>query len=122
MKEYKQMKSIFKLCCATGLLLGLFSCKNTSQSNLPIYGEREAVEKTVDGKQVIDTVYHTIPAFKFLNQDSVMISEKDFEGKVYIANFFFTHCPSICPTMNRNLLKIYTQYKDNDAVPFCPIA
>jgi len=83
------MKSIIKLCCATGLLLGLFSCKNTNQSSLPIYGEREAVEKTVDGKQVIDTVYHTIPAFKFLNQDSVMISEKDFEGKVYIANFFF---------------------------------
>ncbi|MDF2475509.1 MAG: hypothetical protein K0S24_992 [Sphingobacterium sp.] len=112
------MKSIIKLCCATGILLGLFSCKNTSQSSLPIYGEREAVEKNIDGKQVVDTVYHTIPAFKFLNQDSVMITDKDFEGKVYIANFFFTHCPSICPTMNRNLLKIYTQYKDNDAVRF----
>ncbi|WP_306429320.1 hypothetical protein [Sphingobacterium sp. E70] len=91
------MKSIFKLCCATGLLLGLFSCKNTSQSNLPIYGEREAVEKTVDGKQVIDTVYHTIPAFKFLNQDSVMISEKDFEGKYISQTSFYTlskHLPN----------------------------
>ncbi|MCW8313320.1 SCO family protein [Sphingobacterium sp. InxBP1] len=112
------MKSIFNFCCAAGLLLGFFSCKNNNQSSLPIYGEREAVEKTIDGKKVVDTIYHTIPAFSFLNQDSVMISEKNFENKVYIANFFFTHCPSICPTMNRNLLKIYEQYKDNDAVRF----
>lgn len=112
------MRSITKFYCAAGLLLGLFSCKNNSQTSLPIYGEREAVEKTVDGKQIVDTVYHTIPPFKLLNQDSTMISDKDFEGKVYIANFFFTHCPSICPTMNRNLLKIYQQYKDNEEVRF----
>ncbi|WP_398451778.1 SCO family protein [Sphingobacterium thalpophilum] len=112
------MKSIFNFCCAASLLLGFFSCKNNNQTSLPIYGEREAVEKTVDGKKVVDTIYHTIPAFSFLNQDSVMISEKNFENKVYIANFFFTHCPSICPTMNRNLLKIYEQYKDSDAVRF----
>ena len=112
------MRSITKFYSAACLLLGLFSCKNNNQTTLPIYGEREAIEKTVDGKTIVDTLYHTIPAFNLLNQDSVVISDKDFEGKVYIANFFFTHCPSICPTMNRNLLKIYQQYRDNEEVRF----
>ncbi|WP_293884604.1 SCO family protein [Sphingobacterium sp. UBA1498] len=112
------MRSITKFYSAACLLLCLFSCKNNNQTTLPIYGEREAIEKTVDGKKIVDTLYHTIPTFNLLNQDSVMISDKDFEGKVYIANFFFTHCPSICPTMNRNLLKIYQQYKDNEEVRF----
>ncbi|WP_400261085.1 SCO family protein [Sphingobacterium sp. SG20118] len=76
------------------------------------------VEKIVDGVTVTDTIYHTIPAFQFLNQDSTYTTNKDYDDKVYIANFFFTHCPSICPTMNRNLLKIYEQYKNDDQVYF----
>lgn len=93
------------------------SCQSNSPT-LPIYGQREPIEKIVDGKTVTDTLYHTIPAFKFLNQDSVYITDKNFDNKIYIANFFFTHCPSICPTMNRNLLKVYEQYKDSDQVYF----
>lgn len=97
--------------------LGIVGCQSNT-STLPIYGQREPVEKIVDGKTIIDTIYHTIPPFKFLNQDSVYITDKNFDNKVYIANFFFTHCPSICPTMNRNLLKVYEQYKDSDQVYF----
>lgn len=107
-----------RIVLAGSLIAATISCKNNNSTPLPIYGQREAVEKTVDGKQITDTIYHTIPAFQFLNQDSVLISDKNFDNKVYIANFFFTHCPSICPTMNRNLLKIYEKYKDNDEVRF----
>lgn len=104
------------LCLALAAL-GFSSCQSNTKT-LPIYGQREPVEKIVDGKTVTDTLYHTIPAFKFLNQDSVYITDKNYDNKVYIANFFFTHCPSICPTMNRNLLKVYEQYKDSDQVYF----
>lgn len=95
-----------------------FAGCSTETKKLPIYGHREAVEKTVDGKTVVDTVYHTIPPFSFLNQDSVILTEKNYDNKIFIANFFFTHCPSICPTMQRNMLKIYEKYKGDDRIAF----
>jgi protein SCO1/2 len=83
---------------------------------LPILGEREPVEKTVNGQTVVDTIYQTIPAFKFINQDSTTITEKDFAGKIYVADFFFTSCTSICPIMHRNMLKVYEEFKDRKDV------
>lgn len=105
---------IISLVCILGLLI---ACTG-KQRQLPIYGHREAVEKVVDGAAIVDTIYHTIPDFSFLNQDSMLLTQDFFEDKVYITNFFFTHCPSICPTMQRNMLKIYEKYKNDDRIAF----
>ena len=101
---------IFAIC-----ILLLAAC-STKEHKLPILGEREPIEKLVDGKTVVDTIYQTIPKFKFLNQDSAIISEKDFDGKIYVADFFFTSCTSICPVMHRNMLKVYNEFKENKEV------
>lgn len=53
-----------------------------------------------------------VPAFSFLNQDGVVISNKDYEGKVYVIEFFFTTCPTICPIMNMNLVEIQDEFED----------
>jgi Uncharacterized protein SCO1/SenC/PrrC, involved in biogenesis of respiratory and photosynthetic systems len=95
-----------------------FGCNNQTSKTLPILGSRDPVTKVVDGKTVTDTLYHSIPDFRLLNQDSVFIDNQQFENGVYIANFFFTHCPSICPTMQRNLLKVYEKYKGDERVKF----
>ncbi len=55
-----------------------------------------------------------VPSFQFLNQDSLLISEKDYEGKVYVVEFFFTTCPTICPVMNSNLVEIQEEFRDFD--------
>lgn len=55
-----------------------------------------------------------VPSFQFLNQDSLLISERDYEGKVYIVEFFFTTCPTICPVMNSNLVEIQEEFRDLD--------
>jgi len=96
------------------LLVLLFgACKtNISKKALPIYGERTAVTKTVNGQQVTDTDYQTIPAFKFVNQYGNSAGSKDLEGKIYVADFFFTSCPSICPIMQRNMLNVYNEFKN----------
>ncbi|RYY37653.1 MAG: SCO family protein, partial [Sphingobacteriaceae bacterium] len=78
-------------------VLLLAACTSGNQRTLPIYGERETVINTVNGQQVTDTVYHTIPAFSFVNQYGDSVTEKSLEGKIYVADFFFTSCPSICP-------------------------
>ena len=93
----------------------LFSC-NTNPEKLPILGNKETVTKMVNGKQITDTIYHQIPNFEFINQDSSKITQKDYEGKIYVADFFFTTCPTICPKMKTQMLRIYEKFKDNPKV------
>lgn len=87
------------------------SCKSANKKTLPIYGNRETATRMVDGKEVVDTIYQTIPAFKFVNQYGDTITNKNLDGKIYVADFFFTSCPSICPIMQRNMLTVYNEFK-----------
>lgn len=97
------------------IALLMVSCGH-KHDELPYLGEREVLSKTVDGKIVADTVYQQIPPFQFLNQDSLPVTEKTFAGKIYVADFFFTSCNTICPKMHRNMLKVYEKYKGNPQV------
>lgn len=98
-------------------ILGLFvllliSCQGEKQKALPYIGHYDIVDKLVDGKQVADTVYPKIPEFAYLNQDSVMISSKQMKGKIWIADFFFTSCPTICPKMTNQMKRLSLSTKD----------
>ena len=95
-------------------LLGLLIIFSVGcQKKLPFIGESDVVKKMVDGKEVEEIIYPVIPAFSFLNQDAKTITEKSFDGKIYVADFFFTTCPTICPIMKKNMLKVYEAYHDN---------
>ncbi|WP_347373883.1 SCO family protein [Aequorivita sp. Q41] len=61
-------------------------------------------------------VIGTVQAFSFTNQNGKTITNKDFEGKVYVVEFFFTTCPSICPIMTENMIKIQNEYLGNPKV------
>lgn len=56
-----------------------------------------------------------VPEFSFLNQDSLLITDKDYLGKVYVVEFFFTTCPSICPIMTENLVELQKEFNGEDA-------
>ena len=94
------------------------SCQNNLDRKLPIFGEKEVVEHMVDGKMKVDTIYQTIPSFSFINQDGGQITDKDFNHTIYIADFFFTSCSTICPMMDQNMLLLYKEYKGNSRVKF----
>ncbi|MES2419060.1 MAG: SCO family protein [Bacteroidota bacterium] len=112
-----KFKNNLGLVLFTCLTISFAGCN--SNKKLPIYGQREAkITKAADGSQKVDTVYQTIPNFKFLNQDSTYITQDTFKDKIYVADFFFTSCSTICPIMHRNLKLIYDQYKDNPEVMF----
>lgn len=57
--------------------------------------------------------FEKVPDFSFTNQNGKTITNKDFQGKVYVAEFFFTSCPGICPKMNKNMVIVQNEYKDN---------
>ncbi|WP_242920275.1 SCO family protein [Pontibacter liquoris] len=98
---------------ATLLLSG---CSANQEKTLPILGERQVVERQVNGKTVEDTVYLTIPNFAFVDQDSQQVTNQTFANKIYVTDFFFTTCPSICPKMKTQMLRVYDKFKDNPNV------
>lgn len=110
------MNKIFLVAAA--VILAWTGCTSSTKQSatLPIYGNREPITKTVNGKTVTDTVYQTIPAFQFVNQYGKTITNKTLDGNIYVADFFFTSCPSICPVMHRNMLNVYNAFKDGNNV------
>jgi protein SCO1/2 len=89
---------------ALAISCGAPSEKTTETAELPILGERY-----VDDNQ--DTVYHSIADFAFVNQVGDTIRKEDMAGKIYVADFFFTTCPTICPVMKKEMLRVYEQFK-----------
>ena len=76
-----------------------------ADEKLPIIGRFEMVGN--------DTIYHEIPAFNFVNQDSANVTNENLDDYIYVADFFFISCPSICPKVKKQMLRIYDKYKDN---------
>ncbi|MDO8367934.1 MAG: SCO family protein [Saprospiraceae bacterium] len=86
---------------ATGCLL------DEKPRKLPILGERDV---TPSG----DTIYPQIPDFQFVDQDSQWVNNATFAGKAYVVDFFFIHCPTICPKVKANGLRVYEKFKNDD--------
>lgn len=98
-----------------GLAIALGSC-DSGNDKLPILGQREAVTKLVDGKPVTDSTYQTVPDFAFVSQYGDTVTAKTLDNKVYVADFFFTSCPTICPKMKVQLKRVYEKFKGNSNV------
>ncbi len=91
------------------LLLGMiFSCKNETNRELPILGERDMING--------DTAYHRIPNFRFTDQDSNIVTNETYKDKIYVVDFFFTSCPTICPKVTAQMLRLYDKYKQDDRI------
>jgi protein SCO1/2 len=100
------------------LILGLASCRPNESSQLPYLGQHDFIPEFKNGEMVTDTIYHTIPDFEFVNQNGETITQKNFEGSIYISDFFFTSCPTICPKMSKNMLELAKAYQNNNRVKF----
>jgi protein SCO1/2 len=106
-----RISSPFGTISSSIILLLLLSVACTPDKKLPIAGEKTVVQRMVDGKPVYDTLDHQVPDFKFYNQEGTEVTEALVAGKVYVADFFFTSCPTICPRVKANMKKIYDKYK-----------
>ncbi len=93
--------------------------QDSSTMQLPYYNEPDFTPVFIKNKaEVASKIVHTIGDFSFLNQDSTLISQQDIEGKIHVANFIFTSCGSICPTMTRNLKMVSDSLKDEKDICF----
>jgi protein SCO1/2 len=93
-----------------------FSCKRTAQRVLPIYGPSDFNPELVDVSLQNAANNHKVSDFELLNQNGETITQKDYENKIYVTDFFFTRCPSICPVMSNNMEKLQQTFLEDKAV------
>lgn len=86
------------------------------QKALPIYNPSDINPELVDSTVQFISNSHTIADFSFTNQNGKTITQKDYEGKIYVADFFFTTCGSICPIMTTNMVEIQKEFLNNSKV------
>jgi protein SCO1 len=105
-----------------GLVLAFSSCTskpNVQKKVLPFLGNYDIEYNLIDGLEVADTIYPTIPFFYFLNEDSLVVKSTDLKGKIWVADFFFTTCSTICPKMTAQMKRLNVMTNDlSDNVQF----
>lgn len=111
LSHYIDLKKIILLFFSCFIL---FSCQKKS-IKLPYLGNHKEV---ISENGEIIRHYFKVPNFQLINQDSIVINNTSFEDKIYIADFIFLKCPTICPIMNVELKRVYDIYKDNSNVLF----
>lgn len=82
------------------------------EKKLPIFNPSDVNPELVDSTVQHVRKYHTIADFSFTNQNGEIITQKNYEEKIYVADFFFTTCPTICPIMQDNMVEIQNAFKD----------
>lgn len=97
--------------------LFLYSSKHNF-NRLEFIGPRTTISNEKGG---YDTIYHQIPYFEFINQDGNKITRDNLLGHVYVVDFFFVSCPSICPKMTTNMGYLQSKFKDNKNLRFLSI-
>ena len=113
-KKYKWF--LFIVTVLSIIILALFYSALKPKKTLPIYNPSMVNPELVDSTVQYISKYHSIADFSFTNQNGKTITQKDYEGKIYVADFFFTTCGSICPKMTTNLVDVQKAFINNPKV------
>jgi protein SCO1/2 len=111
-------KALLALCIAALLpIVSYFIVKTASEKAVvipPRFFADTVINKVVDGKNVTDTIWHSVADIELVNQLGDTVSLDDIKGNIIIADFFFTRCPSICPTLTKNMKGLQDALKMRD--------
>ena len=114
LKKYKLFIFIF-ITISLIIFIAIYTLLKPKKT-LPIFSPRDVNTELVDTTVQHIGYKHTIADFAFTNQNGKMITQKDYDGKIYVADFFFTTCPTICPKMTDNMVWLQNQIKTNPKV------
>ena len=104
------------------VLLVLYSCESTGAKELPIYNPSDINPKLVDKSLRHKDENHTVSDFSLINQNGKIITQEDYKDKVYVVDFFFTSCTSICPLMTNNLLRVQQEVLNANDIMFLSLS
>lgn len=106
--------TIFFISLLVAIFFSIYTLIN--RKNLPIITPRDVNPELVDSLVQHIGYNHKIAPFAFTNQNGKTVTNKDYEGKIYVADFFFTTCQTICPKMTDNMVWLQDKIKDNPKV------
>jgi protein SCO1/2 len=120
----KKIPILVMILILPGFLYYLLTVKGKNRyHSLPKFGPKVLAKTThrVKGKNVPDTIYHTLGDFHLIDQDGKPVSLKSFDNKIFVADFFYTHCPTVCNEMNANMDSLAQAWVKNKMVYFASI-
>lgn len=109
-KKVKNNLAMMKYYYALCLVFLIFSCQDNTKRELAILGEKHFENG--------DTIYHTVPDFSFIDQDSQVVNNATFAGKAYVVDFFFVSCPTICPKVTAQMKRLYDKFENEPNLMF----
>lgn len=104
------------LAVLSAIIISLFYNALKPKEVLPVYQPAMVNAELVDSSMQYIKKYHTIADFELTNQNGLTITQDDYKDKIYIADFFFTTCPSICPIMTDNMVDIQKEIIDDKEI------
>lgn len=113
-KKYRVLLGTFLVFSIITITLFYNVLKPTK--TLPIYNPADVNPELVDSTAQYIAKGHEIADFSFINQNGKVVTQKDYEGKIYVADFFFTSCQSICPIMTTNMVDVQKAFLHNPKV------
>ncbi|WP_246041012.1 SCO family protein [Flavivirga rizhaonensis] len=100
----------------------IVSCNNITKGVLPIYNPSNFNPELVDKSLQNTTKNHTVTDFSLINQNGKTITQVDYQDKIYVADFFFTKCGTICPIMTNNMAMLQQEFLNNEDVLFLSLS
>lgn len=110
------LRTVFRSGIALVLISTISSCGGNKKPLLPYYSSPDLTPQWVSEDSV--NMMHTVPSFTFTDQDGGPVTNDTFDNKVYVANFFFTSCPGICPKMISNIKIVADSFRNEERVKF----
>lgn len=111
-RKQNSMKLVSLLFILAGIVVSCEQLNDSTQEGLPYIGHYDIAFEEGDGYSIGDTIYHKVPEFAYLTQDSTELSSADIDGKVWVAKFFFSTCPTICPPMTSSMKQLRNDMMD----------
>tara|TARA_B100001057_G_scaffold501075_1_gene620275 strand:- start:9872 stop:10537 length:666 start_codon:yes stop_codon:yes gene_type:complete len=105
---------VFIMLSISSAAVFMFYSVLTPEKKLPIYQPNMVKYELVDSTVQHIKRFHKIDNFSLVNQNNQVVTNKNYDGKIYVADFFFTTCPGICPIMKENMVFLQEEFKDDD--------
>lgn len=112
----KSLPTISIMTVFSVVMIALIYSFLNPEKRLPIYNPADVNPRLVDESLFHVRKNHKIGDFSLTNQNGEVVTQKDYEGKIYVTDFFFTRCQTICPIMATNMVKVQTAFETDDSV------
>lgn len=106
---------------SVGMIFAIYTLL-TPEKKLPVFNPADVNPKLVDKSVINITRNHKVADFKLINQNGEIVTQNDYKDKIYVADFFFTRCMTICPVMTNNMGKLQEVFKNDDEIKFLSLS